>query len=242
MTNDIYRINKYISMCGYCSRRQADTLIDEGKVTVDGIKAVSGTKVTQNQVVIVNGQKIELQNTREVYAFYKPIGYISSLSDEQGTGIGGFIKTDLRLFPVGRLDKDSEGLMILTNDGELMNSVLKASNAHEKEYLVKVNRPITAKFIERMSKGVPITNGNTGEKIITAPCKIQQIDDRTFSITLIQGLNRQIRRMCGYFEYKVINLKRIRIMNIEIGKMRPGEYRLVSGDELAQIMDKLRNN
>ena len=235
MDNNEIRINKYISMSGYCSRRAADELIAQGKVFVDGVMAETGTKVKIGQTVIVDGQVVEPVDERRVFAFYKPIGYISSLSDEQGQGISGFLPEGLRLYPVGRLDKESEGLMLLTNDGELMNGILKASEGHEKEYIVKVNKPITQDFLNNMEKGVLITNGATGQKVMTAPAKTHILDKKSFKITLIQGLNRQIRRMCGNFEYKVINLKRIRIMNISIGNLMPGEIQEITGQELARL-------
>lgn len=235
MGNNEIRINKYISMAGYCSRRAADELIAQGKVYVDGMVAETGTKVKAGQIVIVDGQVVEPVEERRVFAFYKPVGYISSLSDEQGQGISSFIPEGLRLYPVGRLDKDSEGLMLLTNDGELMNGILKASEGHEKEYIVQVNRNVTQEFLSNMEKGVSITNGATGQKVKTAPCKTCILDKRSFKIILIQGLNRQIRRMCGSFEYKVLNLKRIRIMNINIGKLEPGEIVEITGQELLDL-------
>ena len=170
-----------------------------------------------------------------MYALYKPVGYISSLSDEQGQGIGMFIPEGLRLYPVGRLDKDSEGLMLLTNDGELMNDILKASGGHEKEYIVQVNKDISEDFLTGLEHGVTITNGATGKKVVTASCKTFKMDKRSFKITLIQGLNRQIRRMCGSFEYKVVNLKRIRIMNITIGNMKPGDIVEITGQKLLEL-------
>ncbi len=235
MENNEIRINKFLSMAGYCSRRAADELIGEGRVTVDGVIAQTGTKVADGQTVCVDGQRITLVEEYKVYALYKPVGYISSLSDEQGKGIGEFITDGLRLFPVGRLDKDSEGLMLLTNDGELMNSILKASGGHEKEYIVTVNKNITDSFLKGMEQGVIITNGATNEKVKTATCKTVKMDNRNFKITLIQGLNRQIRRMCGSFEYKVLNLKRIRIMNITIGNMKPGDIIEITGQELLEL-------
>ena len=235
MDNNEIRINKYISMAGYCSRRAADELITKGKVFVDGVMAETGTKVQPGQVVTIDGEIIKLIEEHRVFAFYKPVGYISSLSDDQGQGISGFMPEGLRLYPVGRLDKESEGLMLLTNDGELMNGILKASEGHEKEYVVKVDKPITQDFLNNMKKGVLITNGATGQKVMTAPTKTCILDKKSFKIVLIQGLNRQIRRMCGSFEYKVINLKRIRIMNIVIGDLKPGELVEITGQELAQL-------
>lgn len=227
------RINKYISMTGFCSRRAADELISQGRVMVNNLVAATGTKVMPQDIVMVDGKTVNLIDEYKVFALYKPVGYISSLSDEQGEGMSRFIPDDLRLFPVGRLDKDSEGLMLLTNDGELMNSILKASGGHEKEYIVTVDHIITNEFISEMEKGVVITNGATGNKIKTAPCRIKKIDDKNFSIILIQGLNRQIRRMCGNFGYKVMRLKRIRIMNVRVDGLKPGDIREVTVEELS---------
>lgn len=227
------RINKFISMSGYCSRRAADELVAQKRISVNGEVAVTGTKVMPQDVVMVDGMVVNLIDEYKVYALYKPVGYISSLSDEQGEGMGRFIPDDLRLFPVGRLDKDSEGLMLLTNDGELMNSILKAAGGHEKEYIVTVDRIITDEFINGMEKGVVITNGATGKKIRTAPCRLTRIDDKKFSIVLIQGLNRQIRRMCGSFGYRVTRLKRTRIMNVRVDGLNPGDIREVTGEELS---------
>lgn len=226
------RINKYISMTGFCSRRAADELVSQGRVKVNNIVAVTGTKVMPQDIVTVDGKNVKLIDEYKVFALYKPVGYISSLSDEQGEGMGRFIPDGLRLFPVGRLDKDSEGLMLLTNDGELMNSILKAAGGHEKEYIVTVDRIITDEFINRMEKGVVITNGATGKKIRTAPCRLKRMDDKSFSIILIQGLNRQIRRMCGSFGYRVMELKRTRIMNVRVDGLQPGDIREVTGEEL----------
>ncbi len=229
------RINKYISGTGYCSRREADRIVEAGRVTVDGAPAVTGTMVSLGQCVRIDGNEVHLIEEHSVYALNKPIGYISSLSDRQGKGIGCFIPQRLRLYPVGRLDKDSEGLMLLTDDGELMNSLLKASEGHEKEYIVKVDRPVTSDFLTGMENGVPITNKATGRKVITARCMVKYIAENTFSITLIQGLNRQIRRMCGYFGYKVIRLQRIRINNITLGNLKIGSIRRLTDMEISGL-------
>ncbi len=231
------RINKYIASCGVCSRREADRYIQEGRVMIDGVLATTGSKVKSNQNVTVNGETIVLETEHKVYALYKPIGYISSMSDEQGQGIKGFLPSGLRLFPVGRLDKDSEGLMLLTNDGDLMNGILKASNGHEKEYLVQVDKSVDPYFIKDITTGVLITHGSTGFKVKTAPCKATRINHEFFTITLIQGMNRQIRRMCGELEYKVLSLKRIRIMNIELGDMKPGECKEIVGKQLEELQN-----
>lgn len=227
------RINKYISMTGFCSRRAADELVSHSRVMVNGKVAVTGTKVMPEDIVTVDGNVVSLIDEYKVYALYKPVGYISSLSDEQGKGVSKFIPEALRLFPVGRLDKESEGLMLLTNDGELMNSILKASGGHEKEYIVTVDHIITEEFINGMEKGVVITNGATGNKIKTAPCRLKKIDDKNFGIVLIQGLNRQIRRMCGSFGYRVTRLERTRIMNVRVDGLNPGDIREVTGEELS---------
>lgn len=235
MDNNKIRINKYISQSGFCSRRAADELVAAGRVMINGEAAVCGSGVTPCDIVTVDGTAISIIEDKEVYAFYKPMGYISSLSDEQGEGIGKFLPEGKRLFPVGRLDKESEGLILLTNDGNLMNEILKASNGHEKEYIVTTRQVITDDFLTKMAKGVPITNAATGKKIITAPCKTMKINDNQFKITLIQGLNRQIRRMCGYFGYDVVNLMRVRIMNITLKGMKPGQVELIEGTRLAEI-------
>lgn len=221
------RINKFLSESGVCSRRHADQLVLEGRVCIDGEKASVGDSVEDGQNVTVDGRIIENIPERYIYALYKPIGYICSMSDEQGTGLSCFVPKGMRLYPVGRLDKDSEGLVLLTNDGEFMNSVLRASEGHEKEYIVTVDRVVTDAFVKGMSEGVRITSGATGRKVMTAPCRVIKTGQKAFDITLIQGLNRQIRRMCGFFGYKVISLKRIRIMNVELGNMKPGELRRI---------------
>lgn len=229
------RINKYISKSGVCSRRAADKLINEGHVTINGVVAETGSKVTEKDIVRIDDDIINLIKDIKVYAFYKPVGYISSLSDEQGTGIASFLPQGMGLFPVGRLDKDSEGLMLITNDGNLMNDILNASNGHEKEYIVTTRQKFNNDFLVKMAKGVPITNRATGKKIITAPCKTEALEDNSFKITIIQGLNRQIRRMCGYFDIDVVSLKRVRIMNIMLGNMRPGELKELSQSELIKL-------
>lgn len=239
MENEGIRINKFISQSGYCSRRAADTLIEEGKVTVDGMIATTGTKVFPGQKVAVEDKILKINTDIVVYAFYKPVGYISSLSDEQGEGISKFIPTGLRLFPVGRLDKESEGLMLLTNDGDLMNDILKASNGHEKEYVVTTKQEITDDFLKKMCKGVPITNGATGKKVITAPCKTQKLGEKKFRITIIQGLNRQIRRMCGYFGYEVKELVRVRIVNIKLQGLKPGQMIKLSDEQVKKLKEVL---
>lgn len=229
------RINKYISSSGYCSRREADRLITEGRVMIDGEPAVMGSRVGYDSSVTIDGIVLEQAPERVVYALNKPVGYISSLSDEQGQGISCFIPEGMRLFPVGRLDKESEGLMLLTNDGELMNELLKASGGHEKEYYVTVDRKVDDSFLKALENGVVIINRATNDKVRTAPCKTQLISDNTFSITLIQGLNRQIRRMCGALGYGVRQLKRMRIKNICLGNLNEGCIRKLTDEEVAGL-------
>lgn len=229
------RINKYISSSGYCSRREADRLITEGRVMIDGEPAVMGSRVGYDSSVTVDGIVLEQTPERVVYALNKPVGYISSLSDEQGQGISCFIPEGMRLFPVGRLDKESEGLMLLTNDGELMNELLKASGGHEKEYYVTVDRKVDDSFLKALENGVVITNRTTNDKVRTAPCKTRLISDNTFSIILIQGLNRQIRRMCGALGYGVRQLKRMRIKNICLGNLNEGCIRKLTDEEVAGL-------
>lgn len=226
------RINKYLSMAGVCARREADRLIAEGLVKVDGETATLGTKVKDKQVVTVKGKVVSMKQTPVVLAFNKPVGITSTMAKDDPDSIENHLNYEERVYPVGRLDKDSEGLILLTNDGDLMNRILKASNGHEKEYIVRVNKKVNKNFVTAMQEGVPITNGNTGKKVITAPCKVEKIDDYTFKIVLIQGLNRQIRRMCGYLGYNVLNLKRIRIINVKLGNLKPGCIRKITGEEL----------
>lgn len=239
-TDKSIRINKYISNTGFCSRREADRLVAAGRVEVDGVAAVTGTPVYEGQRVTIDGNLVKPIERYSVYALNKPVGYVSSLSDSQGKGIGCFVPDGLRLYPVGRLDKDSEGLMLLTNDGELMNRLLKASEGHEKEYIVTVDKNVSSDFLCRMERGVPITNKATGKKVVTAPCMTKYITDDTFSIILIQGLNRQIRRMCGYFGYKVIRLRRVRIKNITLGNLKSGSIRKLTADEVSILKNGLK--
>lgn len=220
------RINKYLSEAGVCSRRAADKLIEEGKVTVDGIIAVMGTKVTQGQSVMVNGKLVSKEEEKVIIAFNKPVGIVCTTEVKEKNNVIDYIKYPKRIFPIGRLDKDSQGLLLLTNDGDLMNDILKAANGHEKEYIVTVDKVITEDFINGMSNGVPILDR------ITNRCKVEKVSDRTFRIILTQGLNRQIRRMSEYFGYKVVKLKRIRIMNIHLDNLKIGQYRELTEEEI----------
>ncbi len=208
-----YRLNKYISASGYCSRREADKYIESGNVTVNGKKATIGSRVLPGQKVKVNGELIENKIEPVYIAFNKPVGVVSSTNPLERDNIIEFIRHEQRIFPIGRLDKDSQGLILLTNDGDIVNKILRAGNNHKKDYIVTVNRPITSDFLTRMSQGVPILDRGTRR------CEIEKINPYTFKISLIQGLNRQIRRMCEYFNYDVLKLERIQIMNIKLDKV-----------------------
>ncbi len=226
---DLIRINKYIGETGFCSRREADKLVEEKKVTVDGKIAEMGTKVKKGQVVCINGKELNIEEKLVLIAFNKPQGIVTTTDKREPDNIIDFINYNKRIFPIGRLDKDSEGLILLTNDGNVVNKILRAGNNHEKEYLVTVNKPITEEFIKKMGEGVPILD------TVTKKCKINQEDKYTFRIILTQGLNRQIRRMCEYFGYKVIRLNRIRIMNINLGRLKSGDYRNVTESEIITL-------
>ena len=206
--------------------------MEAGRVRIDGDVAVAGSRVVPGMTVTVDDAVLNMTGDKVVYALNKPVGYISSLSDEQGQGISCFIPDGMRLFPVGRLDKESEGLMLLTNDGELMNNLLNAAGGHEKEYYVTVDRKLTDSFLKTLETGVMITTRATGEKVMTAPCTTRKISDNTFSIILRQGLNRQIRRMCGALGYGVIKLKRMRIKNICLGDLNEGCIRKLADEEI----------
>lgn len=223
------RLNKYIGESGYCSRREADALIEEGRVTVNGELAQMGMKVTDDDEILIDGKRIGGNNEKPVYlAFNKPVGIECTTNREVPDNIVDYIKYPQRIFPVGRLDKASEGLIFLTNDGDIVNKILRARNNHEKEYTVTVNKPITERFIQRMSNGVPILD------TVTRKCKVEQISKYVFKIILTQGLNRQIRRMCEYLGYEVVSLKRIRIINISLD-VPVGKWRYLTDSEIAQL-------
>ena len=232
------RINKYLSEVGYCSRRVADSLIEEGKVTINGEIPEMGTKVEDGDQVEVEGQRIEKSTKHEkIYlVFNKPAGIVCTTDRRvESDNIIDFIKYPTRIFPIGRLDKPSEGLIFLTNDGDIVNKILRARNNHEKEYIVSVNRPINKDFIQRMSNGVEILD------TITKNCFVKQLGPKKFRIILTQGLNRQIRRMCEYLGYRVKSLKRVRIMNIKLD-VSTGEYREFTKEELFELNELLKNS
>ena len=232
------RINKYLSEVGYCSRRAADKLIEEGKVTINGKIPEMGTKVEQGDQVEVEGQKIEKSIKKKyIYlAFNKPVGIVCTTDRRvEPKNIIDFIKYPIRIFPIGRLDKQSEGLIFLTNDGDIVNKILRSRNNHEKEYVVSVNRPIDKDFIKSMSGGVEILD------TITKNCFVKKLGPKKFKIILTQGLNRQIRRMCESLGYRVISLKRVRIMNIKLD-VPTGKYREFTKEELSKLNRLLENS
>ncbi|GGW33483.1 23S rRNA pseudouridine(2604) synthase RluF [Arenibacter certesii] len=231
------RINKYLSEMGYCSRRAADKLIDQGKVTINGKVPEMGTRISDGDEVRVDGKLISEPQDKPVYiAFNKPIGIVCTTDTRrEKDNIVDYINYPSRIFPIGRLDKPSEGLILLTNDGDIVNKILRASNNHEKDYIVSVDRPITKEFLENMSNGVPILGR------MTKKCQLEQLGKFEFKITLTQGLNRQIRRMCEYFDYNVTSLKRIRIMNVKLD-IPVGKWRDLTENELLEINTMVNNS
>ena len=227
------RLNKYLSDAGVCSRREADRLIEAGKVTVDGQTAIMGQKVGGTERIEINHKPIKVEEEKVLLAFNKPKGIVCTTSKKDKDNIVDYLSYGKRIYPIGRLDKDSHGLILLTNKGELVEKILRGSNFHEKEYVVTVNKKLTPEFLRAMGSGVPILD------TVTRPCEIEQIGPKTFRIILTQGLNRQIRRMCEYFEYRVVDLQRVRVMNIRLGRLKVGTYRRIAGAELEELMKLL---
>lgn len=223
------RLNKYISDTGFCSRREADSFIANGDVTVNGQPAQMGVKVSAADTVLVKGQPLRSKPKRVYLAYHKPVGITCTTERHIQGNIIDAVKYPERIFPIGRLDKPSEGLIFLTNDGDIVNKVLRAGNAHEKEYVVTVNKPITEHFVRKMSQGVPILN------TVTLPCQVTQVSRNTFKIILTQGLNRQIRRMAEFCGYEVVKLKRTRIMHIRLADLKPGKWRLLDPIEIKML-------
>ena len=227
------RLNKYIASSGLCSRREADALIESGKVTINGESAVQGTKVMDGDIVEVSGKKITPDDSMVYIAFNKPLGVTCTTDQRDPSNIIDYIGYSERIFPVGRLDKNSSGLILLTNDGSIVNKLLRAENGHEKEYIVTVNRPYDKNFLKSMESGVPVLGQ------LTLPCRLKPVNDKTFKIILRQGLNRQIRRMCEYLGYKVTRLKRIRFMNIHLGDLESGKWRYLTSEEKKELLQSI---
>lgn len=228
------RLNKYLSEAGVCSRREADRLIESGKVTVDGVTAQMGMRVTAGQIVKVGKKTVSKQDEMIVLAVNKPKGIVCTEDQRERDSIVRFLNYPVRVTYAGRLDKDSRGLLLMTNNGDIINHMMRAANRHEKEYKVTVDKEITEQFIKKMSEGVPILD------TVTRPCTVKKIGKYTFSIILTQGLNRQIRRMCAAFGYEVKDLVRIRIMNIRLGSLKEGAYRKLTDEELEELYEMLK--
>lgn len=228
------RLNKYLSEAGVCSRREADRLIESGKVTVDGVTAQMGMRVTAGQIVKVGKKTVSKQDEMIVLAVNKPKGIVCTEDQRERDSIVRFLNYPVRVTYAGRLDKDSRGLLLMTNNGDIINQMMRAANRHEKEYKVTVDKEITEQFIKKMSEGVPILD------TVTIPCTVKKIGKYTFSIILTQGLNRQIRRMCAAFGYEVKDLVRIRIMNIRLGSLKEGAYRKLTDEELEELYEMLK--
>ena len=229
------RLNKYISDTGYCSRREADRLISEGRVTINGLKPEFGTQAGEGDTILIDGQELRVRQQRgarkHVYiALNKPVGVTCTTEAEVKGNIVDFVGHQQRIFPIGRLDKDSEGLILLTSNGDIVNEILRAENNHEKEYLVGVNKPVTDEFLQGMARGVRV-HGQ-----MTKPCKTRRIAKFGFAITLTQGLNRQIRLMSEAFGYKVVQLRRVRIVNVKLGVLKTGQWRNLTEQELRGLL------
>jgi 23S rRNA pseudouridine2604 synthase len=227
--NSLMRLNKFLSDRGVCSRREADRLVEEGLVLVDGEVAVMGQKVDDSMEIIVKGVPVSSKSTKVIIALNKPVGVECTTDSTNPDNIVDFVGYPQRIYPIGRLDKNSQGLILLTNDGSIVNKILKGSNYKEKEYIVTVDKPITDEFVQKMSKGVEILDN------VTRPCKVTRLGRHSFDIILTQGLNRQIRRMCKKLGYRVQKLKRIRILNIELGNLPVGKYRELTENEIKKL-------
>ncbi len=231
------RLNKYLSEAGVCSRREADRLTSQGRVAVDGGTASMGQKVLPGQQVCVDGKAVGGKERPVLLLVNKPSGVVCTTAEFKGEkNIVDLVNYPIRVYPVGRLDKESEGLILMTNQGELVNKILRRGNAHSKEYLVKVNKPVTSEFLQAMAKGVPILD------TVTAPCRIEKTGPQEFRIILVQGLNRQIRRMCEYFDYRVRGLRRVRVMNFTVDGIPVGSYREATSEEYGALQELLKDS
>ena len=227
------RLNKYISDAGHCSRREADRWIEEGRVYIDGRKGTLGDRVLPGMKVTIQGERVKAQSKNVYIALNKPVGIVCTTDKREPMNVVDFVDHDRRIYPIGRLDKDSEGLLLMTSDGDIVNRILRAAGRHEKEYQVTVDKPVTAEFLTKMASGVKIL-GTT-----TLPCQIKKTGEKAFTIILTQGLNRQIRRMCETLGYRVRTLKRVRIMNIHLGNLKLGQWRNLTPFEMKELMRRL---
>ena len=227
------RLNKYISDAGHCSRREADRWIEEGRVYIDGRKGTLGDRLLPGMKVTIQGERVKAQSKNVYIALNKPVGIVCTTDKREPMNVVDFVDHDRRIYPIGRLDKDSEGLLLMTSDGDIVNRILRAAGRHEKEYQVTVDKPITAEFLTKMASGVKIL-GTT-----TLPCQIKKTGEKAFTIILTQGLNRQIRRMCETLGYRVRTLKRVRIMNIHLGNLKLGQWRNLTPFEMKELMRRL---
>lgn len=232
------RINKYLSEAGVCSRREADRQIEAGHVTINGRKAVMGDKVAPGDTVFFGKKQVSKEEEVILLAVNKPRGIVCTAEKRERNNIVDFVNYPKRIYPIGRLDKDSRGLILMTNQGELVNKMMRSGNLHEKEYIVRVNRDITKEFLEKMAAGVYLEELDA----TTRPCPVEQMGKRTFRITLTQGMNRQIRRMCEKFHYRVVDLKRVRIMNIQLGDLKEGTYRKISAEEWRKLKEQIKDS
>ena len=230
------RLNKYLADAGKCSRREADHWIEEGRVWIDGRRGTLGDRVRPGMKVTIAGDRVKRQSKPVYIALNKPVGIVCTCDPNERDNVVSFIDHDRRIYPIGRLDKDSEGLLLLTSDGEIVNRLLRAAGGHEKEYEVEVDHPLTREFMDQMMRGVPILD------TVTLPCRLRRTGNRSFNLILVQGLNRQIRRMCEYLGYTVTKLRRIRINNIRIGDLQPGQWRELTQAETAALMDSIRTS
>lgn len=234
--NEPVRLNKYLSEAGVCSRREADRLIESGRVTVDGKPAQTGMRITPGQAVRIGRKVVSKQDEMIVLAVNKPKGIVCTEERRERNSIVRFLDYPVRVTYVGRLDKDSRGLLFMTNNGDIINRMMRAANCHEKEYKVTVDKEITENFLRQMSEGVKILD------TVTRPCKVEKLGKYTFSIILTQGLNRQIRRMCGVFGYEVKDLVRVRVMNIRLGSLKEGQYRKLTDEELNELYEMIKDS
>ena len=235
-TNAGVRLNKFIADSGYCSRREADRLIQEGRVKIDGRVGALGDRVLPGMRVVCDGKQLSGDGEKVYIALNKPRGIVCTADPREPMNVVDYVDYPIRIFPVGRLDKDSEGLLLLTSDGEIVNRLLRAAGGHEKEYEVEVDRPLTREFMERMMRGVPILD------TVTLPCKLRRTGERSFNLILVQGLNRQIRRMCEALGYNVRRLRRVRINSLRIGNLAPGQWRELTEGEVAALMASIAHS